>query len=124
MTGFREALALAKTKWNAFRVRRAALPRFWRTAHGLIRDRAGRLAAWVQISRDRIISGRLDETADCGPYIETASKSQPVPISLSISAPAPPLIELIKAGRSRNLACWWRLGDPGHIDLLLAIANG
>ena len=43
---------------------------------------------------------------------------------LAHPAQAPPTANAIKGAlRGRNLACWCRLGEPCHADILLRIAN-
>jgi len=47
-----------------------------------------------------------------------------VPIGPLVTAGTPPTIEEIRAElRGKNLACWCRIGEPCHADVLLEIAN-
>jgi len=109
---------------NPFDLRRAE--HCWTAlAHGFRADRAGRIAASIAMFRAWILQGKPAVSEGCGIYIEVDGKAEPAAVSPPISAEAPPSIERIKAElRGKNLACWCRLDQPCHADVLLEIANG
>lgn len=45
------------------------------------------------------------------------------PASLLSFRDPPRVTEIIEQLRDRNLACWCRIGDPCHADVLLELAN-
>jgi len=70
------------------------------------------------------MQGKAGGVAACGMYAEVDGKSEPISVSPTIIAGAPPSIHDIRAALSgRNLACWCKLGEPCHADLLLEWAN-
>lgn len=109
---------------NPFDLRSAA--HCWTAlAHGFRGDRRGRQDASVAMFRAWIMQGRAVASTGCGIYLEVDGVRTPAAVSPTLTAPAPPSIERIRAElRGRNLACWCRPGDPCHADALLELANG
>lgn len=96
-------------------------------AHGFKGDRLGRQKASVAMFLMWVINGRPADVADCGLFCDNPDGKGAIPISVSpaIGAPAPPSITRIRHDLAgRNLACWCRLGEPCHGDVLLKLANG
>jgi hypothetical protein len=93
-------------------------------AHGFKGDRKGRVLASVAIYRAWLQQGKPAEIGECGLYDETG-QGDPKPISTSplIAAGAPPTAEEIAELRGKDLACWCRLDQPCHADVLLDLAN-
>ena len=57
--------------------------------------------------------------------VVTLGKRQKVPIGPKVGAGvAPSTAAIVEQLAGRNLACWCRLGEPCHADVLLAIAAG
>lgn len=113
------------TRWgNPFNLK--AAEHCWTAlACGCKGDPAGRQAASVILFREWIEEGKACTIQDCGLYIQTVEKCTPLSTSPAIDAPPPPsLAEIREHLRGRNLACWCKIGDPCHADVLLELANG
>jgi hypothetical protein len=110
-------------KWgNPFNLRSA--DHCWTAvAHGFRGDRLGRQAASVAIFRAWVLNGKADGVA-CGFYAERNGETHALAAAPAIEAKAPPTVaEIRERLAGKNLACWCKIGEPCHGDVLLKIAN-
>jgi hypothetical protein len=95
-------------------------------ALGCRADREGRHEASVIAYRQWIDDprGRIQET-EFGVVLEGGNPTVAIPIGERARAGlAPSREEIQQTLRGKNLACWCRLDQPCHADVLLEIANG
>jgi hypothetical protein len=88
-------------------------------------DRIGRQEASVRAFRDwidprwgRRTLGMEEQPHLCGPEGERLNLGPAVK-----AGAAPSKADIVKELRGKNLACWCKLGEPCHADVLLEIAN-
>lgn len=92
-------------------------------AHGFKADRLGRQAASVAIFRAWLLNGKADGV-ECGFYAEKDGETHLIVASPAVEAKEPPTVAEIREHLAgKNLACWCRLDEPCHADVLLAVAN-
>jgi hypothetical protein len=89
-------------------------------SYGCRGDRLGRQEASVRAFREWINPGYGRRTL--------SSEMQPcfgrVAVGPKIDAgEAPPLADIMRELRGKNLACWCKPGEPCHADVLLELAN-
>lgn len=93
-------------------------------SYGCRGDRRGRIEASVRAFRDWIAPrwGRRSLLHEEQPKMGSGDKW--VKLGPRVSAgEAPPLDDLVRELRGKNLACWCPLDQPCHADVLLALAN-
>lgn len=92
--------------------------------YGCRGDPAGRQEASVKAFREWIDpgKGRLVVKLEIDPAIVSGEKRVSLGPKILVG-PAPKLDRLRVALVGRNLACWCKLGEPCHGDVLLEIAN-
>lgn len=95
-------------------------------AHGFKADPAGRHAASVKLFREWIETGKMMVVKDCGLFIGTdAEGAMPISVSPPVGAYKPPSLQELRTElRGKNLACFCKLDQPCHADVLLELANG
>jgi len=87
-------------------------------------DRLGRQEASVKAFREWIDPGDGRRTVSVELQPGFGDDVKRVPVGPKIEAGmAPDLRDVVSALRGKNLACWCRLGEPCHADVLLEIAN-
>jgi hypothetical protein len=92
-------------------------------ALGCLGNAAGRHEASVKAFRQWVLNpgGRIKEMEFC---VVVESRGKKIPIGPKAKAGvAPSIIEIREALRGKNLACFCRLDQPCHADVLLEIAN-
>jgi hypothetical protein len=92
-------------------------------SHGFKANRTGRAAASVEMYEDWIAYGKAVEF-ESGLLIEDTNSSEKIASSPRIQTKTPPTHdEIITQLRGKNLACWCKLGQPCHADILLELSN-
>ncbi len=87
-------------------------------------DPAGRHEASVKLFRSWIEGGAAVRYEECGIYVDAAGQREAVAVSPHLVAPLPPTLEEIRSAMAgKNLACWCKLDQPCHADVLLELAN-
>lgn len=112
------------TKWgNPFNFKAPA--HCWTAlSYGCKGDPAGRHAASIMAFREWIESGKFMLLTGVGLYASDGKKSVAAAVSPDVAAPKPPTRnQIVAALRGKNLACWCRLDQPCHADVLLELAN-
>lgn len=90
------------------------------------KDRYAIVTPWLVTMRGTVVE-KFDSNAEA---IEIAVRrfeadvTQTGPHNHRRMEPVPTPVDIIKALRGRNLACWCEPGAPCHADILLRIANG
>lgn len=91
-------------------------------AYGCKGDPAGRREASVRAHRTWLREGAY--SVGNGLYMEWEGKDEPIALSPDVAPGPPPSIAEVRAAlQGKNLACFCRLDQPCHADVLLELAN-